>query len=154
MLKHAAEEFRHAYYLKRQIVKVLPDQMVTYSSPLMLGGKTTVHYLKTLDLHICRYFKTEGLAWQRLKEAAYLFVTYAIEKRAEELYPIYEEILRNTHSQVYLKAIIFEEQTHLEEMKECMEKFPLGNIHAHYVCSLESHLCKQWLQAIAEEICQ
>src|ERR1700761_7439444 len=50
MLKHAAEEFRHAHHLKRQISKVSSAPMETYSPSSILGGTATLQYLKTLDL--------------------------------------------------------------------------------------------------------
>src|ERR1700761_1696107 len=49
MLKHAAEEFRHAHYLKRQIQKLSSDPLPTYSLSHMLGGTATLHYLSALD---------------------------------------------------------------------------------------------------------
>src|SRR3984957_8254334 len=51
MLKHAAEEFRHAHYLKRQIVKVSAP-LETYAD--ILGGLATHHYLRALDLKLSR----------------------------------------------------------------------------------------------------
>src|ERR1700733_11588698 len=50
MLKHASEEFRHAYYLKQQIRKVHPQPMNTYSLNSMLGGFASFHYLNLLDI--------------------------------------------------------------------------------------------------------
>src|ERR1051325_9720393 len=38
MLKHAAEEFRHAHHLKRQIERVSSNSMDTYSISIVLGG--------------------------------------------------------------------------------------------------------------------
>src|SRR3984957_12933917 len=58
MLKHAAEEFRHAHHLKRQIQKVSSDLMDTYSLSYMLGGTATLHYLSHLGLKVSRYLKT------------------------------------------------------------------------------------------------
>src|ERR1700726_501977 len=71
MLKHAAEEFRHAHHLKRQIQKVSPKPMETYSLALMLGGIASLHYLTLLDLKASRYLKRAGLTKTAIKEAAY-----------------------------------------------------------------------------------
>src|SRR5437899_9916061 len=57
MLKHAAEEFRHAHYLKRQIPRIWTRPMETYSLDSMLGGIATLHYLNALDLKTSRYLK-------------------------------------------------------------------------------------------------
>jgi bacterioferritin (cytochrome b1) len=45
MLKHAAEEFRHAHYLKCQIERISVEGIENYSLDLMLGGIVTLHYL-------------------------------------------------------------------------------------------------------------
>jgi hypothetical protein len=150
MLKHAAEEFRHAHYLKRQIEKVSSNSMDTYSLSFMLGKTATLHYLTTLDLKTSRYLKTLGLSKHSIKEAAYLLVTYAIELRAEELYPIYDTLLRKAGSRIAVKSILLEEKEHLDEMKEGLKQLPSGFAHAEHVCAIESHVCKAWLDEIAK----
>lgn len=148
MLKHAAEEFRHAHYLKRQIERVSSNRMETYSLSLMLGGSATLHYLTALDLNASRYLKGLDLPKHSIKEASYLLVTYAIELRAAELYPIYDAILRKAGSRVAVKSILLEEKEHLAEMKEGLHQLSSGFIHAKHVCAIESNLCKKWLDAI------
>src|SRR6188508_2692811 len=54
ILKHAAEEFRHAHYLKQQIAKVAEKPVEDYSLPTLLGGYRTLHYLTALDSIVCR----------------------------------------------------------------------------------------------------
>ena len=44
-LKHAAEEHRHAYYLKKQIKKLIPDNCVNYEPIYVLAPKETIYYL-------------------------------------------------------------------------------------------------------------
>lgn len=148
MLKHAAEEFRHAYHLKRQIEKVSADPMETYSLRLMLGGTATLHYLMALDLKASRYLKGLGLPKSRIREIAYLLVTYAIEMRASELYPIYDEVLRQAKSKVAVKSIVLEEEEHLQEMIEGLKRLPSGSVYADYICALEGNLCKKWLDTV------
>lgn len=149
MLKHAAEEFRHAHYLKRQIGRVVSYQMEDYSLTNMLGGIASCHYLGALDLKISSYLKKViGLDRPAVKEAAYLLVTYAIEIRAEELYQIYDEILRQSGSKVTVKSILLEEKEHLNEMVEGLQKIPSGMLYAEQACALESDLCRRWLEAI------
>lgn len=146
MLKHASEEFRHAHHLKRQIQKVSSNSYENYSLNLILGDKTTVNYLNHLDLELCGYLrKNFGLVKEELKIAAYYFVTYAIELRAQELYPLYHTLLRNNRSKVSVKAICLEEEEHLEEMKRQIDRYPLGWIHAEMAVKIESDLCQKWL---------
>ena len=152
MLKHAAEEFRHAHYLKRQIERVTSESLNTYSLSDMLGGTATTHYLTALDVKTSRYLKKFGFSKKSIKEAAYSLVTYAIELRAEELYPVYEEILRKIGSRVTVKSILLEEKEHLNEMKENLRKLPSGFTHAAYICGIESSLCKIWLDNVGKSV--
>lgn len=152
ILKHASEEFRHAYYLKRQIGRVAHESFPNYSFEYILGGVSSLHYLNALDLKASRYLKNTGISKSAIKEASYLLVTYAIELRAGEIYPIYEEILRKTGSRVTVKSILIEEKEHLEEMIEGLHKLPGGFIHAKEICAFESELCQKWLQAVENDI--
>jgi demethoxyubiquinone hydroxylase (CLK1/Coq7/Cat5 family) len=153
MLKHAAEEFRHAHYLKRQIKRVTSRPLNTYSLPYLLGGSHSVHYLMVLDLQISRYLaKDQGLSKKAVKEAAYLLVTYAIELRAGELYPIYDTILREINSKVTVKSILLEEKEHLNEMKEGLKKLQSGFLYAEQACKMEATLCQNWLHALQLEL--
>ena len=152
MLKHASEEFRHAHHLKRQIGKVCATSMSTYSLSLMLGGVSTLHYLKALDIKASRYLKKVGLPKDSIKEIAYLLVTYAIELRAEELYPIYDTALRCACSPVAVKSILLEEKEHLNEMKEGLKQIPSGFTYAQDICAIESSLCKAWLNSVFKSV--
>ncbi len=152
MLKHAAEEFRHAHYLKRQIEKISSACLEDYSLGSMLGERSTLHYLTALDVKASRYLKSNGFSKNSIKEAAYLLVTYAIELRAAQLYPIYDAVLRNSRSAVAVKSILLEEKEHLEEMKEGLNKLSLGDVHAAHVCAIESDLCKKWIDAVGKTL--
>lgn len=152
MLRHAAEEFRHAHHLKRQMAKILSDPLADYTSTYILGGSSTVHYLLTLDLKTCRYLKERGLAKSAIKEAAYLLVTYAIELRAGELYFFYDQALRSISSQVTVRAIMLEEKEHLEEMQEGLRQLPLGLLYAEQVALFEGQLCQRWLESLAHTL--
>ncbi|WP_425389851.1 hypothetical protein [Ekhidna sp.] len=150
VLKHAAEEARHAYYLKSQIKKTGFEGCKTYLSHELLAPVQSAQYLHALDTFISRYLKNElGFSGKELKYAAYLLVTYAIEVRADELYPIYEEVLRENESKISVRMIVVEEQGHLEEMIQQMDDF-FGDWknHADYVLSLEQRLFEKWVAAI------
>lgn len=150
MLKHAAEEFRHALYLKQQMNKISPNPVEDYSA--LLGGSHTLHYLQALDLKICRYLKkeknTEGNA---LKEIAYLLVTYAIELRANELYSIYHKVLRQKESPINVKSILLEEDQHLADMDAELSSLKDCKYYVAKACQIESRQCKLWLEAIESE---
>ncbi|RKS98185.1 hypothetical protein [Chryseobacterium defluvii] len=153
-LKHAAEEHRHAYYLKKQIAKIDPELCSTYESSELLASRATRQYLHTLDIQTCRYLQhTFQLTKEELKYAAYLFVTYAIEVRADELYPVYQDILTKESSKIMVKSIILEEEGHLEEMISQLDDFSADwKAHAENILKIEKKLHDQWISAIAQEV--
>lgn len=151
MLKHAAEEFRHAHYLKRQIIRVTPLTFADYSLPNLLGGTASLHYLSKLDLQTSRYL-LQTHAKEEMRASAYLLVTYAIELRAEELYPIYDAILRKSNSKVAVKSILLEEKEHLNEMRQGLSKLSQGEEHAKIICTLEDGLFHRWLSQLTLDI--
>ena len=152
MLKHASEEFRHAHYLKRQIERI-GDSCEDYSLSQILGGTATLQYLSALDLKTSRFLsEIAGLPKSSVKEVAYLLVTFAIELRAEELYPLYDEHLRKVKSKVAVKSILLEEKEHLEEMRKGISHLSFGAAYANQICSFETELCKKWIEAVAKEI--
>lgn len=154
ILKHAAEEHRHAYYLKKQLAKLDEAICKTYSNAELLAPNYTKFYLNTLDVKVCRYLKQHfNLKGYDLKFAAYLFVTYAIEVRADLLYPIYQEVLTAHQSKVTVKSIILEEEGHLEEMLHQLREFSLDwEKHAEEVIKIEESMFNDWLSGLLKEL--
>lgn len=154
ILKHAAEEHRHAFYLKKQIEKTGRELCPTYADKYLVAPAYSKYYLNMLDVEVCRYLKKElHLSGRELKFAAYLLVTYAIEVRADELYPVYQDALDNAGSKINVKSIILEEEGHLEEMINQLQKFsPEWQLHANKAVELETVLYKQWVIALDKEI--
>lgn len=154
ILKHAAEEHRHAYYLKKQISKLGEGLCQNYKDEFLMSPKASKYYLNNLDIQVCKYIKRElGLKSAELKFAAYLLVTYAIEVRADELYPVYQDILTQTDSKVTVKSIILEEEGHLEEMLHQLKSFsPDWEKHANIAVEIEHLLFSDWMDSLEEEI--
>jgi hypothetical protein len=154
VLKHAAEEHRHAYYLKKQIAKLDEKACPTYADEYLAAPYDSRLYLNKLDVAVCRYLKDIfGFSSSELRFAAYLLVTYAIEVRADELYPVYQDVLDETKSKVNVKSIILEEEGHLEEMLHQLKQFsPDWEIHAQKAVEIETGLFKDWIQALSKEI--
>lgn len=154
ILKHAAEEHRHAYYLKKQIGKIDEKLCPTYAYEYLLAPASSRLYLHKLDMEVSRYLKnTLALGGTDLKFAAYLLVTYAIEVRADELYPVYQESLDAAKSKVNVKSIILEEEGHLEEMLKQLKDFsPEWEIHAEEALQLEARLFNDWANALEKEL--
>src|ERR1700751_4709431 len=147
ILKHSAEEARHAYYLKKQIKKVVKNDCPTYEKQYLLAPNHTYYYLQSLDIQVCRYLKqTFGYKGDDLKYAAYLLVTYAIEVRADELYPQYQDALTAINSTVNVKSIIAEEINHLAEMTYQLKEFsPDWETLCNNAVSMETKLYKDWI---------
>jgi hypothetical protein len=154
ILKHAAEEHRHAFYLKKQIEKSGKELCPTYADEYLVAPACSKYYLNMLDVEVSRYLKKElQLTGRELRFAAYLLVTYAIEVRADELYPIYQEALDNAGSKVNVKSIILEEEGHLEEMINQLQHFsPVWQLHADKAVELETRLFEQWVVELGKEV--
>ena len=154
ILKHAAEEHRHAFYLKKQISKLSVDACPTYADQYLLASSSSRYYLNILDVFVCKYLKSIlHLSGNELKFAAYLLVTYAIEVRADELYPIYQEVLDKAGSKVNVKSIILEEEGHLEEMLTQLKNFsPDWQKHADKAVEFETKLFNDWVKSLENEI--
>lgn len=154
ILKHAAEEHRHAYYLKKQIAKLDASLCLTYADEYLLATSNSRYYLNMLDVKVCKYLKTSlNLSGNDLRFAAYLLVTYAIEVRADELYPVYQEILDEAASKINVKSIILEEEGHLEEMIAQLKNFsPDWQLHADRAVEFETDLFRNWLKGLEKEV--
>lgn len=154
ILKHAAEEHRHAFYLKKQLEKVEGVNLPTYAGEYLLAPSSSKYYLNQLDVSVCRYLKnTLSLSGAQLRFAAYLLVTYAIEVRADELYPIYQDALHEAGSKVNVKSIILEEEGHLEEMINQLRTFsPEWEKHAAEAVRIETELFDQWVEQLSREV--
>ena len=154
ILKHSAEEARHAYYLKKQIQKIAAKSCPTYEMKYLLAPGESYYYLHTLDIKVCRYLKQYfGYKGNDLKYAAYLLVTYAIEVRADELYPQYQEVLDEIKSNVNVKSIIAEEINHLAEMTMQLKQFsPDWKELTQVVCDIETNLFMGWIGAVKKEV--
>lgn len=156
ILKHAAEEHRHAYYLKKQIAKIGEGLCENYEDQYLIAPKASKYYLNNLDVKVCKYLKKSlHLKGNDLKFAAYLLVTYAIELRADELYPVYQDALSAMDSKVTVKSIILEEEGHLEEMIHQLKAFsPDWEKHANIAVDLEKNLYEGWMIGMEEELAE
>jgi hypothetical protein len=154
ILKHAAEEHRHAFYLKKQIEKTGEAFCPTYAPEYLLAPAYSKYYLNQLDVEVCRYLKKElNLSGAELRFAAYLLVTYAIEVRADELYPIYQDALDAVNSKINVKSIILEEEGHLEEMINQLKSFsPDWQLHADKAVVIETRLFNDWVTALDKQL--
>jgi len=153
MLKHAAEEFRHAFYLKQQLPR-LGKHYEDYRQSSLLGSWPGYRYLSKLNLQVCLYLRSLSLSRSETKPLAYVLVTYAIELRAQELYPVYQSVLNRVQSKIRVQSILLEEEEHLREMEEALDRIPTASLYIETVCGLESCLFGRWLKACQVAIYQ
>ena len=144
MLKHASEESRHAFHLKKQLSRI-GERYEDYRLSSLMGGWSAHRYLNSLDLKTCRYLKELGIQSSQIRQLAYLLVTYAIELRADELYPVYQSLLRKGHSKVQVQSILLEEKEHLAEMESELSQIPEAKTYIQTVCQIEAALFHDWL---------
>ncbi len=113
LLQHCAEEFRHAYFFHQQIAKLKARN--SEKSPSRFCKRHATRFLHLLDLSIARDMRER--AYKDLPKACYLLTTYAIEKRAESLYALYEQLLVKHHSPISIRSILKEEEGHLRQIE-------------------------------------
>ena len=149
MLKHAAEEFRHAYYLKQQIGRLKAPYPSDYGYAFLIGGIQGFHYLNRLEISICRYLRKETLFDRSdQRSLAYLLVTYAIEQRAEKVYTLYDILLKEFRSPIRIYSILLEEKEHLAEITEELHPWRQASAHCQAVCQLENNIFSKWFNSI------
>jgi hypothetical protein len=140
--------------LKKQIEKIEGVALPTYAPEYLLAATHSKRYLNQLDIDVCRYLKEKlALKGSELRFAAYLLVTYAIEVRADELYPVYQEALTEAGSKVNVKSIILEEEGHLEEMLNQLQQFSADwQVHADKAVAIETRLFEAWVSQVGVEL--
>jgi hypothetical protein len=148
VLKHAAEEFRHAYYFKSLIRTLVPEGLADYQQEKIIGGWASYHYLSRVNLLLSRSLKGLGWAGGELKEIAYLLVTYAIEVRAMAIYRPYQEILKREGYPISILGVLREEEHHLEEINEAISQLKNADSLRTLARSIEFDLYQTWWKLI------
>ncbi len=153
-LKHAAEEARHGFFLKHMARKLWPEGLPTYETGYLLAPIQSHQYLYRLDLKASRLGRKHNIMGRELHNLVYLLVTYAIELRADELYPVYQEHLdRQPELRLSVQGIINEEEGHLAEMEAELANYPeeLQKL-TKPVCDLENQLYVEWLTEVEKSL--
>ncbi len=152
-LKHAAEEARHAFYLKRLCRKIDADSFPDYSLENLLAPIHSRQYLYRLDIAVARMVKKAGLQGEAMRKLSYLLVTYAIEVRADDLYPVYESYLEKYPERVSVSTIIAEEEGHLAEMESALAGYsPELQALKKEAIAFEEQLFEEWIAAMEVEL--
>lgn len=151
ILKHAAEETRHAYYLKRQINKLVVGACPDYSAPYLINGRRSFEYIHRLDYRISRLLQSKlDLSRAQLKRRAYVLVTYAIEHRADQIYSVYQNCLKSAGNPVSVRGILAEEEQHLAEMDADIDRlFVNSEEWKRAVINIERSMYPRWIDGFS-----
>lgn len=150
ILKHAHEETRHAFFFRKQIVALggNPDL-----ERRLLGGLRAKNFLNQLDIKIMKCLRDElRIKKNDLVFYSYLLTTYAIEVRADEIFGIYEKVLRSVNSPITLTSIIKEEANHLFEIEKEINKIEILAPFKEISCHMENALFKSFICEVEKEI--
>ena len=118
VLAHMTEEIRHAQIFKKMALKLSDKKLKTYDDEYLLAGPAGRAYIQTVDQSISAVLQGEN------SYLNYLLSTLLIEERANEVYPFYEKLLEPFGFGTYIRGILREEENHLEQIKDLLEKSP------------------------------
>ena len=144
VLKHLAEETRHAHFFRRAAEKTAKRKL-SYADADMAAAPASRMYFGRLDAGISRRTGPGVLA--------YLYVTQAIEVRAGSLYHLYESILRAASHSLSLRGVIAEEDLHLAHMETALRGLdPQYAERTAQFVELEAGLFAAWFKAVSRAL--
>ncbi|MBI3297120.1 MAG: hypothetical protein HYZ75_03080 [Elusimicrobia bacterium] len=140
-LKHLSEEARHAHFFRRAAEKVA-GRSLGYGAGDALAPWSGRMYMERLDAALTKRLGDD-------RALAYRYVTLAVELRAQWFYELYQEVLSAEEMSLSLKSVLAEEDAHLKEMQEALEKAdPLYEPRCAEFSTLESGLFEKWFAAM------
>lgn len=141
ILKHLAEETRHAYFFKRQAEKIAKQDVDDYTAENTMCLIPAKMYFGRLDATL-----TKSAPQSDHPESGYLWVSLIIELRACWLYHMYQEVLEEAGIPISLKSVIAEEDMHLQDMySRLQELIGVDSQDLSDMCALETALfAKFW----------
>jgi hypothetical protein len=140
ILKHLAEETRHAFFFKRQAEKIAGRGIEGYNADNTLTYVPAQMYFGRLDAEI-----TKTLPEGCNGAVPYLYVSLIVELRACWAYALYQDVLKAAGSPFSLKSIMAEEELHLGEMYAALEALDaITPEELDALCSLETALFKKF----------
>jgi hypothetical protein len=107
LLKHLAEETRHAFFFKRAAEKTA-GRPLDYAAASTLAGAAAAAYMGRLDARISRVLQCDTLP--------YLYMSLMIEDRAIWAYRICHSVLAEHQMGISLSGVLAEEDLHRHAM--------------------------------------
>ena len=150
MLEHVAEEYRHAYFLRRLANKISVSPIDDYSHENVFCKRQSRAYISDLDRRV-------SIALRHHQELhnpmmCYLLVTYAIEQRALSFYKLYQEMLDRHGTPISVRSIISEELDHFKEMEQKLNDTQLPTDIFNACSDIEAQLFGLWVNGLAKEL--
>jgi hypothetical protein len=118
VLSHAYEEIRHAHAFKKVARELSGGRLRAYAPHELLAGESATRYFQDLDQGIADDLGARD-TWRN-----YLYTTLLIEERANLLYPAYEPSLTAAGFPHVLRAILKEEEKHLDDITTALARAP------------------------------
>lgn len=109
ILKHLAEETRHAFFFKRAAER-LARRTMDYSHQNTMACASARSYMGRLDAEIAYVLASGSPA------LPYLYMSLIVELRAVWTYRLYQSVLTEENTGLTLKSILAEEELHLSAM--------------------------------------
>lgn len=117
ILKHLAEETRHAFFFKREAEKLAGRPLEGYPEADTMCAPAGRFYFGRLDSGL-----TQPLPGSVHRETGYLWVSLIVELRAIWVYRRYQKALLDAGLPLSIKGIIAEEDRHLEDMVKRLDE--------------------------------
>lgn len=142
MLKHLAEETRHAWFFKRAAEK-LAGRALDYDDDALLAGAAARLYMDRLDAGIfAAIAPDEG-------PLPYLYMSVIIERRAIWAYRIYQAVLVERHCGISLTGVLAEEDLHYDKMLAAIDaRDPGFQERMPVFCTLEQDNFRRFWSAV------
>lgn len=153
LLEHAAEEYRHAYFLRRLANKLSDVPLEDFGQENVFCLRQSKSYIRNLDRRICLLLRSHGLLkTHSIHRLAYLLTTFAIEQRALPFYNLYQEVIDEHAAPISIRSVISEEEDHLREMDEQISRENLPSKLIDDCFMMERSLFAAWLTQVAKEL--
>jgi hypothetical protein len=142
MLKHLAEETRHAWFFKRAAEK-LAGRVLDYDDETLLAGAAARLYMDRLDAGISSAIAPgEG-------PLPYLYMSLIIERRAIWAYRIYQSVLAERNCGISLAGVLAEEDLHHDKMLAGIgARDPLSAERMPVFCAMEQDNFRRFWSAV------
>ena len=108
------EEIRHAQIFKKMALKLSEGRLKTYCDDYLLAGPEGRAYIQSVDQSIAAALQGQD------SYLNYLLSTLLIEERSNEVYPFFAELLEPLGFGGHLRAILREEENHLDQIKQAL----------------------------------